>query len=263
MKIQFASHKKVLISIFVLINIYSYCNGQITNFSLQQSYIGVRTPTRTVNQSYYEFWDSNVGWAGIYCGNIVSIGNLSVTGDIKVNNQWFREYHNNSIGIGNGTNGSALYLKALSIGYNYGTLETKLSNTSDLYVAGNVGIGVTDTKGYKLAVDGAINAKEVKITATVPSSDYVFDQTYKLKALPDVEKFINDNKHLPEVPSAADFKANGYSVGEMDDLLLRKVEELTLYMIEQNKLVQSQNELIKLQEERIKALEASLKDNKK
>jgi len=49
--------------------------------------------------------------------------------------------------------------------------------------------------------------------------------------LSEVKQFILENKHLPEVPSAAEFKENGYNIGEMDDLLLRKVEELTLHII--------------------------------
>jgi hypothetical protein len=55
--------------------------------------------------------------------------------------------------------------------------------------------------------------------------------------LEEIEKYIKDNKHLPEVPSALEFKQNGYSVGEMDDLLLRKIEELTLYIIAQQKRI--------------------------
>lgn len=109
-----------------------------------------------------------------------------------------------------------------------------------------------------LTVNGVINAKEVIVTETVPSSDYVFENDYNLKALSEVEKFVKENKHLPEVPSAKEFKEKGCSVGEMQDILLRKVEELTLYMIEQNKLVKAQDDKIKIQSEQIKELEAKL-----
>lgn len=108
---------------------------------------------------------------------------------------------------------------------------------------GNVFIGMNTkydavvdmTQGYRLAVNGGILCEEVKVINDVPVSDYVFEPDYPLMSLDSVEAFVNANKHLPEVPSAADFKANGYKVGEMDDLLLRKVEELTLYIIELKK----------------------------
>ncbi len=102
---------------------------------------------------------------------------------------------------------------------------------------GNVGIGCTNPQS-KLSVNGTINATKVEITVTVPCSDHVFEKDYNLRSLEEVETFVKENKHLPEVPSAAEFKENGYSVGEMDDVLLRKVEELTLYIIEQQKLIE-------------------------
>lgn len=100
---------------------------------------------------------------------------------------------------------------------------------------GNVGIGTTNPQGYKLAVNGKILAKEIKIELSVPSSDYVFEPDYPLMPLGELEQFVASKKHLPEVPSAEEFSKNGYSIGEMDDLLLRKIEELTLYIIQQQK----------------------------
>ncbi|MFA6924933.1 MAG: hypothetical protein WC223_11860 [Bacteroidales bacterium] len=105
--------------------------------------------------------------------------------------------------------------------------------------SGNVGIGTTNNtvgeQTFKLAVNGSIVCKEVKVVTDVPASDYVFEKNYKLRSLSEIENFVNKNKHLPEVPSAEEFKKNGYKVGEMDDMLLRKIEELTLYMIDLKK----------------------------
>jgi hypothetical protein len=67
---------------------------------------------------------------------------------------------------------------------------------------------------------------------TVPASDYVFESDYNLRSLEEVDAFIQQNKHLPDIPSAEEFATNGVGLGEMDDMLLRKVEELTLYVIE-------------------------------
>lgn len=110
----------------------------------------------------------------------------------------------------------------------YGTERMKITS------GGNVGIGTTNPD-CKLTVNGKIKAEEIEVVNDVPQSDYVFEDDYNLKSLEDVERFVKENKHLPEVPSADEFKENGYKVGQMDDLLLRKVEELTLYIIELKK----------------------------
>jgi hypothetical protein len=100
---------------------------------------------------------------------------------------------------------------------------------------------------YKLAVKGKIICEELKVKYAGQWSDYVFEDNYKLLKLSEVEKFILDNKHLPDVPSAADIAKDGIEAGQMDATLLRKIEELTLYMIEMNKEIQElkrQNEFL-------------------
>lgn len=102
---------------------------------------------------------------------------------------------------------------------------------------GNVGIGTTDPGNFKLAVNGHVKAKEVKISVQ-NWSDFVFDNSYKLPHLNEVETFINQNKHLPNIPSEKEVKENGIDLGEMNAKLLQKIEELTLYIINQNKRVE-------------------------
>ncbi|MCE2896091.1 MAG: hypothetical protein LW721_16795 [Flammeovirgaceae bacterium] len=99
---------------------------------------------------------------------------------------------------------------------------------------GNVGIGTTDPGSFKLAVNGKTWSTEVQVAVTRPP-DYVFEPTYDLKPLAEIETYIKENKHLPEVPSAKEMEKNGVQLGEMNMLLLKKVEELTLYVIEQQK----------------------------
>lgn len=133
-------------------------------------------------------------------------------------------------------------------------------NQPRIFVAGNgdVAIGTNDPKGYKLAVAGKAVAEEinVKIQATWP--DYVFDSHYKIPVLSELEQFILANKHLPDVPTAQEVKQNGLSLGEMNAILLKKVEELTMYMIEQNKRLESQESRINSQEKLIQSLSESL-----
>ena len=74
----------------------------------------------------------------------------------------------------------------------------------------------------------------------MPFPDYVFNENYVLKPLSEVENFISLNKHLPDIPSANDIKKNGLNIGEIQTKLLQKIEELTLYVIEQERRIESQ-----------------------
>ena len=98
---------------------------------------------------------------------------------------------------------------------------------------GAIGIG-TSYPDAKLTVNGDIHAKEVRVDLTVPGPDYVFEQDYDLPSLENIQNYIRKNKHLPEVPSAKEMGKNGIDLGLMNMLLLKKVEELTLHLIEQN-----------------------------
>jgi hypothetical protein len=114
---------------------------------------------------------------------------------------------------------------------------------------GKVGLGTQYPGSFKLAVEGKIGAREIQVTLANPFPDYVFDSKYKLRNLSSLENYINENKHLPNVPSAAEVEKNGgIELGSMNTKLLEKVEELTLYIIEINKKVEKlekENEALK------------------
>jgi hypothetical protein len=97
---------------------------------------------------------------------------------------------------------------------------------------GNIGIG-TLSPNQKLTVNGTIYGKEVKVDLNVPGPDYVFEKDYKLPSLEEIKLYIDQHKHLPEVPSAKEMEQNGINLSEMNMILLKKVEELTLMMIDQ------------------------------
>nr|WP_315247365.1 tail fiber protein [uncultured Flavobacterium sp.] len=131
--------------------------------------------------------------------------------------------------------------------------------------AGFVGIG-TSSPDSKLTVAGNIHAREVKVTMNAGAvPDYVFTNDYKLKSLEDVEAYIKKNSHLPEIPSAKEIEKNGLMLAEMNMSLLKKIEELTLYSIEQNKnnkelkrkveKLEKENEAFKSLSERLSKLE--------
>lgn len=104
---------------------------------------------------------------------------------------------------------------------------------------GNVGIGTQDPKGYRLAVNGSaiFTRATVKLAANWP--DYVFDPAYQLPSLQYVESYIKTNKRLPGIPAAAEVEKNGLDLGENQAALLKKVEELTLYVIELKKEIEA------------------------
>lgn len=98
-------------------------------------------------------------------------------------------------------------------------------------------------KNYTLAVAGSIGAAKVEVKSGL-WPDYVFANNYKLKTLKEVESFIVTNNHLPDVPCAKTVKENGIDLGAMDAILLQKIEELTLYMIAQDKKIDSLNAIV-------------------
>ncbi len=126
--------------------------------------------------------------------------------------------------------------------------KTKPEYSGDLILndaGGNVAIGTRDTKGFKLGVNGNIAALEVKVASYNAWPDYVFKNNYNLPTLKEVEKHINNKGHLKNIPSASQVKATGFFLGEMDSKLLQKIEELTLYTIQQQKDIENQAAKIK------------------
>lgn len=101
---------------------------------------------------------------------------------------------------------------------------------------GNVGIGTNAPGSYKLAVEGTIGARKIKVTQQgIPWADYVFHDSYQLRSLDALDKFIQQYKHLPEVPTTQEVNEYGLDLADTQALLLKKIEELTLYMIELKK----------------------------
>jgi hypothetical protein len=119
---------------------------------------------------------------------------------------------------------------------------------------GQVGIGTMLTlnpNNYTLAVKGKIGAQEVQVENTSSTwADYVFENDYKLRSLNEVETYIKENKHLPEIPSKEEVAENGHKLGEMDVLLLKKIEELTLYVIALKKQLEEQQQQVEILKKR-------------
>jgi len=125
------------------------------------------------------------------------------------------------------------------------TLQEQLYvlGTGSNYIAGKLGIGAKVSGSHTLAVKGDALFTKVIVKDFVNWPDYVFSDKYRLRTLPEVDSYIQINGHLPEVPSAKDVAANGIDVSEIQAILLRKIEELTLYLIEHDKLLKEQQRI--------------------
>jgi hypothetical protein len=193
---------------------------------------------------------TNTGAVGI--GTISPTTRLDISGsggsnvDLKVNG---------CIKTGDATNQGGVWLngsQTMFIG-NFNSDKLGLFSNGAYRLAidniGNVGIG-TEFPDAKLAVKGKIHTQELKVDLNgAVAPDYVFDKDYELLSLKEVKSYIDANHHLPEVPSAKEFEASGVNVGEMNLLLLKKIEELTLYVIN----LQSQTDLQRKEIEKLKS----------
>ncbi|MEQ8629521.1 LamG domain-containing protein [Ekhidna sp.] len=205
--------------------------------------------TKTSNTKFQFVRHSHSGSHGIlfnsYYNSTVS-GNLSATGNT---------FYANNVGNHSGGAGAIMFYG------NGGTIDFNISPSSPgadqpinwgdpkmrIKRNGNVGIGTRDPDA-KLTVKGKIHAEEVKIDLSVPGPDYVFEPDYDLKSLEETEAYIQAYKHLPEIPSAKEMETIGVELGNMNMLLLKKIEELTLHTIQQQKLIErvlTQNEELK------------------
>ncbi|MBC7774001.1 MAG: hypothetical protein H7246_01080 [Phycisphaerae bacterium] len=124
-------------------------------------------------------------------------------------------------------------------------LATGGANQLTVFANGNVGIGTTTDYPYKLSVNGAIRAKEVRVESGW--ADYVFNDDFRLRPLAEVEQFIRENKHLPDVTPASEIQKDGLQVAKQMTEMMQKVEELTLYIIQLDK----ENTALKVQVARL------------
>jgi len=219
---------------------------------------GEQSRSRLVLSSYYGGYKDELTLMG---GN-VGIGTKTPSNKISVvepsNLNTYLTVENNTVNTLFGAGGTTVGIVG-TISNHPLTLYTKLNERMRITSDGDVGIGTTDPKGYKLAVPGNMIAESVKVQLQSAWPDYVFKDGYKLLSLQETEKHIKQKGHLPGIPSAAEVKSEGIDLGEMNGRLLKKIEEMTLQMIDMNKLIQTQQELLKQQQNSIEIIQSKLK----
>lgn len=141
----------------------------------------------------------------------------------------------------------------ISVGTDSNAMNFSASSYS--FTTGKVGIGCENTaEEFALAVKGGILTDDVLIRSQQQWPDYVFGKDYNLMSLPELKRYISENRHLPDMPSETEVAGDGVSVGEMQALLLRKVEELTLYTIQQQEMIERLREQCEHQQKMIDEL---------
>lgn len=203
-------------------------------------------------------FEGNYAGGGTYLGtvgyNTQLSGTITDVTDVKsfAIEHSFYGSTNSSINFlrGGGTTGGSI-----SFNTNDNTEKMRISYN------GNVGIGIAHPLN-KLDVNGTIHSKSVLIDLN-GWSDYVFKPTYRLPALSEVKAYIDQNQHLPEVPSEEEITKSGLNVSEMNKLLMKKVEELTLYLIENERKDQEKDKLLEGMQKRITYLEKNTSKQKR
>jgi hypothetical protein len=233
-----------------MIKINSGSVSILTQLSVSGTISGNGSGLTNLNAAYISGTYGNITSIGTITGNgsgLTNLGASNITGtygNIKIsgegdpaNIEW--STHPFKIWGTNTSNPQVLYM-GVNTSKNISYIQSCQANIGATTLVlnsrgGSVAIGTTtatyDGSTYKLAVKGGILAEEVRVINPGLMPDYVFEDNYKLSSLSEKEQYVRTNKHLPGIPSAKEFEKKGYSVGEMDNMLLKQVEELTLHMI--------------------------------
>lgn len=234
---------------------YLYYDANTTD---RQYFYGPEVYQVQTNQPLNEFNSATIFNGDAFFSKKIGIGTASPSGNFHIDGQHPELYITSREWAGiRGNGGTWLFgyngspgSENISIGAQDGSGARTLSFAAGgsgrmkILSDGKVGIG-TVSPTELLTVNGVIYGKEIKVDLNVPGPDYVFAENYSLPPLDELRSFIERNKHLPGIPSAEEMNANGIKVGEMNMLLLKKIEELSLYVLQLQEKNREQDELIK------------------
>lgn len=201
----------LIIALLFIAKSYSQLHGPVTiDGGHTNTTVLLHSDNGTYPHAYLSLWASepNTHWNGVGIAN--NVKNFDgTTAFIRIDN----------------TKGST-YMRLLDSEINFNLISASGVKTTPFVIRSNNAL-----------LQGKLEAKEVKVTTT-PTADFVFEENYDLPKLEEVERHIKEKKHLPEIASAKEMEKEGVNIGEFQIRLLQKIEELTLYIIEQNKRIQ-------------------------
>ena len=194
-------------------------------------------------------------------GDVSSTGSLEIRANRYKSNLSFTRYDPggiyNIMTLTGGTGSATQTAFTLFNSSNQSSVFLTTQGTSYL-MGGSLCIGTTNPGSSQLAVEGLIECQKVTVTLANPFPDYVFQPGYSLPSLDSVSNYINTHHHLAEVPTADNVAKNGFDLGGNQAVLLKKIEEVTLYLIAQNKEIQQlkrQNEALQARNQTLEELE--------
>ncbi|WP_248877169.1 hypothetical protein [Epilithonimonas zeae] len=265
--------KKILITAIFTISIFSVKAQQTVtyeNINFTNLYGGMingntnELPNYHISNTLTGFggdWGLDIKWwGGVKLRSSLGVLYMNKWGNVGINTEdpKARLDIDGDLRTSGGITGSDI----VSGGSNAWKFHTPDDGRSSLYIAPLFADGTgdwdkgTEFRAGNIAVRGKLEAKEVKVTQS-PTADFVFEEDYALPTLEEIEKHIKEKKHLPEIASAKEMEKEGVNIGEFQIKLLQKIEELTLYSIDQNKQIKTQSYKIKqleLENEQIKSL---------
>ena len=194
---------------------------------------------------------------------------VTVSADIGLNTNaggWARSFRVVNTSGSNGQDGGAFGVMGAGATPTYAFMAIPTSDptgydSSKILIldnSGNVDIATTNTKGYKLAVNGSAIATSMTVKLLANWPDYVFKKDYQLPSLTEVKSYIDQNHHLPDMPSEAEVAKEGINLGEINKRLTKKVEELTLYLIDKDQENKELRQEVKAQQEAIALIKKQL-----
>lgn len=276
--------KNLLLSLIFLISLSIYSQDNYFKFNDKADVLFRNLSRGSGGRAFVHDGNNTltINYARDFTGGVIISSDLKVEGTLKpakiylepttLESGWYTtnfEYRGHTLRIGSpsgmsthnnveivpGTNPNALRYTSLGL-FTSSTLTALeqvvllSTNGPSFFNGGNVGIG-TKNPTVELEVAGTIKAKEVRVEITA-GSDHVFHKEYNLKPLSEVEAFVTKNKHLPEIPSEKQMQEEGLSINEFQIKLLQKIEELTLYVIEQQKTIEKQGAIIEVLQQKDK-----------
>ncbi len=221
-----------------------YAGSYTSATSLDFGTSNVGTDVNLVTNSTPKLTVKNDGKVGIGTGNTIPNAKLDIWAlssasfpQLNLREQTFTGY--SRLQFQNSSGPSYWHIAGLNSTVNANERLNFYNSTSGDVMSitgdGKVGIGTTNPGAFRLAVNGFIRAKEIRVNTGW--ADYVFEDDYVLKPLAEVESFIKANKHLPDMPAAAELQKDGVDISAMQTKMMAKIEELTLHLIEANKKI--------------------------